>query len=129
MTRLFVLAAALIAPFAAAAQTAPIVTVIPDPTPAGPVVHRLSPDEIAAAQADGADRNRAAELLAMSHGDPSLALPEEKRRAVHGEVGFGIGSNGARDVFGSATTDLGKGTSATIAGEYTQFGTTRYRPR
>ena len=63
----------------------------------------------------------------MSRGDPSLALPAEKKKAVHGEVGFGIGSNGARDVFGSATTDV-SGASVTVAGDYQQFGRTRYRP-
>ncbi len=99
-------------------------------TSAGPPVeHRLTPDEIAAAQADGAERNHAAELLAMTRGDPSLALPVERPKKVHGEAGFGIGTGGAREVFGAVTTDLGNGGSATVAGEYQQFGRTRYRAR
>lgn len=131
MTRLFAVAAILLLPVAATAQVgspSPVVTVMP-PTPPAPALHRLTPDEIAAAQAEGAERNRAGELLAMQRGDPSLALPEEKRKkAIHGEAGIGFGSNGAREVFGSATTDLGDGVTATVAGDYTQFGHQRYRP-
>ncbi len=124
MLRLLVTTFALAAPVSVAAQTA-----APDAVPAVPVEHRLTPDEIAAAQADGAERNRAAELLAMTRGTADLALPLEKpKRTVHGEAGVGFGSNGAREVFGSATTDLGNGASATVAGDYTQFGRQRYRP-
>ena len=36
--------------------------------PPAPVEHRLTADEIAAAQADGETRNRAADLLAMNAG-------------------------------------------------------------
>ena len=128
MIRLLVLAALTAAAMPAAAQiaTSPGATVGSDTAPGSPVVHRLTPDEIAAAQADGAERNRAAELLAMQRGDPGLALPGEKRkRAVHGEAGFGVGTGGAREVFGSATTDFGNGTSATVAGDYQQFGRIR----
>lgn len=112
MIRLPAIAALLFA-VPATAQTAP--------TPA-PVEHRLSAAEIAAAQADGEDRSRAAEQLAMTRGDPSLALPLGRPKTVHGEAGFGIGSNGAREVFGAVSTTVGDSAIATVAGDYTQFG-------
>lgn len=147
MIRPFLLAAALSLPGAAVAQIAapaapvalppspppspsPIVTVVPASPPAAPVVHRLTPDEIAAAQADGAERNRAAELLALRSGDSSLALPAEKKKPqVHGEAGIAFGSNGYREAFGSETTTLSDGTTVSIAGDYAQFGRARQGPR
>jgi hypothetical protein len=96
--------------------------------PPAPVEHRLTPDEIAAAQADGAERNRAADLLAMTRGDPSLALPLERKRPLHGAFEVGIGSNGAREVAGEVSTSLGDSATATVGGSYTQFGRQRYRP-
>ena len=86
-----------------------------------PVEHRLTPDEIAAAQADGETRNRAAELLAMSHGDPSLALPAEKPKKVHGTAEIAIGSNGYREFAGEVSTSFGDSGTATIGGQYGRF--------
>ena len=106
-----------------AARAAPV-----QPAPAAPIEHRLTPDEIAAAQADGADRNRAAELMAMSRGDPALMLPLERKRPVHGAFEIGIGTNGAREIAGELTTSLGDHATATVAGSYTRFGQERYRP-
>ncbi len=108
-------------PVAAAAQ---VITA----APAAPVEHRLTPDEITAAQADGAERNRAAELLAMSQGDPSLALPLERKKPVHGAFEVGVGSNGAREVAGEVSTSLGDSATATVGGSFTRFGRQRYRP-
>ena len=120
--------AALILPLSAAAQVAVPAAVPPAPS-AAPVEHRLTPEQIAAAQAEGAERNHAADLLAATRGDPSLALPlEEHRRQVHGAVEVGVGSNGAREVAGEVTTSVGDNASATVAGSYTQFGRQRYRP-
>ena len=121
---------------AGAAQTtaAPVAPVEParaapvEPAPAAPIEHRLTPDEIAAAQADGADRNRAAELMAMSRGDPALMLPLERKRPVHGAFEIGIGTNGAREIAGELTTSLSDHATATVAGSYTRFGQERYRP-
>ncbi len=118
MKALLLLALALPAPLAAQ-------------TVAAPVEHRLSPDEIAAAQAEGETRNRAAEQLALTRDDPSLALPLEKRKgAVHGEAGVAFGSNGYREAFGSETTTLANGTTLGIAGDYSTFNARglRYRP-
>lgn len=115
--RIFILAIAVVNAMPAFAQTT------------APVEHRLSADEIAAAQADGAERNRAAELLAMTRGDAGLALPGERPKKIHGEAGFGIDSNGGRAVFGEVTTAIGENATATVAGSYKQFGRTRYRNR
>ncbi len=110
-----------------AAQTAPA------PAPAAaPALHRLSPDEIAAAENAGAERNRAAEALALTQGDPSLMLPLEKKKPqVHGEAGVAFGSNGYREVFGAEQTTLSNGTTLGIAGDYATLngpGRLRNRP-
>ncbi len=106
------------APAAPAAPAPPVEAV----TLPAPVEHRLTPDEIAAAQADGAERNRAADLLAATQGDAALALPGEKRKPqIHGEAGVALGSNGYRDVFASETTTLADGTTVSVAGDYSQY--------
>ncbi|MBV8972165.1 MAG: hypothetical protein JO290_07725 [Sphingomonadaceae bacterium] len=116
-------AAALAVPLPLAAQTAP---------PAAPVEHRLTPDEIAAAEEAGAERSRAAEALALSRGEPSLALPAEKRKPqVHGEAGVAFGSNGYREVYGAEQTTLSNGSTIGIAGDYATLngpGRLRIRP-
>jgi hypothetical protein len=43
-------------------------------------------------------------------------------RGVHGEVGFGVGSNGYRDIYGAATMPVGKIGQLGVAVEDTQFG-------
>ena len=117
MLRFLILACLFIVSGSAAAQDA------------APVVHRLTPDEIAAAQADGAERNRAAELLAMRRGDTDLALPAEKKKPqIHGEAGVAVGSNGYREAFASETTTLSDGTTVSVAGDYARFGRTRNHP-
>ena len=140
ITPTLALAVAALCGVAAAAQTAspPLITAAPAapappappppaPPPTAPTLHRLTPDEIAAAQADGAERNRAAELLAMEHGDPSLALPAERKKPqVHGEAGVAFGSNGYREAFGQETTTLSNGTTVSVAGDYATFGRTRH---
>ncbi len=122
MIRPFVLAAVMLLPLAATAQA-----VAPAPT-AAPVEHRLTPDEIAAAQADGATRNRAAELLAMTRGEPSLALPGEKTRKWHGTAEIAVGTNGYREIGGEVSTQFGETGSLTIAGQYGQYNAP-YRQR
>ncbi len=123
MKSLLLLALALPAPLAAQVVAAP---------PSAPVEHRLTPEEISAAEAEGEQRNRAADLLAMSHGDPSLALPAEKRKPqVHGEAGVAFGSNGYRELYGAESTTLSNGTTLGIAGDYSTFnspGRLRNRP-
>ena len=122
MIRLSAVAIVVLLPLAASAQ---VVAPIPTPTPAptsSPVEHRLTADEIAAAQADGDARNRAAELLAMTRGEPSLALPGEKPKKWHGTAEVAIGTNGYREVGGEISTQLGETGSLTVAGQYGTVG-------
>ncbi len=99
--------------------SAPVRSQVVAPPPA--VEHRLTPDEIAAAQADGATRNRAAELLAMTRGEPSLALPGEKAKKWHGTAEVAIGSNGYREVAAEVSTQLGESGTVTVAGQYGRY--------
>lgn len=98
---------------------------------ADPVEHRLSPADAAAAVEAGAERNRAADALALARTDPALALPGEngttEKKKVHGEVGVGFGSNGQRELFGAVNTSIGGNGTAAFSYDYTQFG--RQRPR
>lgn len=100
---------------------------------ADPVEHRLSPADAAAAVEAGAERNRAADALALARTDPALALPGEygatDKKKVHGEVGVGFGSNGERELFGAVNTSLGGNSTAAFSYDYTQFGRQRYRER
>lgn len=99
---------------------------------AAPVEHRLSPADVAAAVEAGAEHNRAADALALARTDPALALPGEgggRDKKVHGEVGVGFGSNGARELFGSVNTAIGETGTASFAYDYAQFGRQRYRNR
>ena len=107
-----------------------LILVLPAVALADPVEHRLSPADAAAAVDAGAERNRAAEALALARSDPALALPSENdRKKVHGEVGVGFGSNGERELFGEVNTSLGDHAAASFAYDYTQFGRQRYRNR
>ena len=116
MIRLSALAVVTLLPLSATAQ---VVAPVPAPAPAvSPVEHRLTADEIAAAQADGDARNRAAELLAMTRGEPSLALPGQKAKKWHGTAEVAIGTNGYREIGGEISTQLGETGSLTVAGQY-----------
>ncbi len=108
-----------------AAVIAAAAAAAPATAPTAPVEHRLTPDQIAAAEADGAARNRAADLLATTRGDPALALPLEKKKAWHGTAEVAIGSGGYRAVGGEVATDLGDHATATIAGQYGRFDAPR----
>lgn len=123
--RLMIAAALLAAAGPALAQSTPAQSAPAQTAPAqtAPVEHRLTPDEIAAAQADGETRNRAAELLAMTRGDPSLALPAEKPKKWHGTAEVGIGTNGYREIAGEISTQFGQSGTATIAGAYGAYNT------
>jgi len=49
-----------------------------------------------------------------------VASPVDK--AIHGEVGVGVGSGGYREAYGVATAPLGQHSTATVAVDDTQFG-------
>ena len=100
---------------------APLLAAVP-PVAAAPVEHRLTPDQIAAAQADGAERNRAADLLAMTRGDPrSRCRSRSATKQVHGEAEVGIGSHGCARIRRRMTTAARRQGSATVAGSYSQL--------
>lgn len=99
---------------------------------AAPVEVRLTPDAAAAAIESGSEANRAADALALARGDPRLSLPGERDggradRKIHGEVGAGFGTGGAREVFGEFNAPLGDTGSAAFAYDYNQFGRQRAR--
>ena len=74
----------------------------------GATVHRLTQAQIAAISDAQAQRTNvtppgvADEPLAVSGDAPSLP-----KRKVHGEIGFGIGTGGYSEVFGTVVTPLG----------------------
>ena len=92
---------------------------------AAPEVHRLSPDAIEAAVSAGAERNRAAEALAIDDAQDAAS----DRRKVHGEVGFGVGTGGGREAFGTAVVPLGDTGVAAFSYDYSHFGDQRLTRR
>jgi len=63
------------------------------------VVVRLSPAEIAAAQAKG--------LADHAHDAINDTNITPRKRAIHGEIGFAVGTNGARSTYGTVVAPLG----------------------
>ena len=96
-------------------RLAAIVVLFAAPVAADPVVHRLSPDAAAAAVAGGAERNRAAEALALDRDSLDGDAPA---RRVHGEVGFGLGTGGGREAFGTVVAPLGETGTAAFSYDY-----------
>jgi len=80
---------------------------------------RLTPAQIAAAQAEGEHRNRAAEALALT--DDDFGAPRRDRK-IHGEVGFGIGSRGSNSQYGTVVAPLGETGTAAFSYERTDYG-------
>lgn len=70
-------------------------------------VTRLTPEQIAAIQAEAEAAGSAAEG----------AEAEPGRDRIHGEVGVSIGSGGAREISGAINTPLGANGQATISGD------------
>lgn len=105
------LAALFLAGVPASAQTA---------APAGQVI-RLSPEQKEALLADGSEEKVDAAQAQALGGDGS-------GRQIHGEVGFMIGTGGARGVYGVAAIPLGENATAIISYENTRWGN-NYRTR
>jgi hypothetical protein len=72
----------------------------PAADPAGGVVFRLTPEQIAAIE------NRKIHRAPLSVLDASDALITPQRK-IHGEVGFGIGTGGYSEIFGTMVAPLG----------------------
>ena len=80
------------------------------PVVAGEVVHELSPEaKTAAIEA----ASRAPERDPLMIGQAPGAVVRDN--AVHGEIGFGIGTGGTRSVFGSIYTPIGESGAAAFS--------------
>lgn len=75
-------------------------------------VYRLSPQALEEIQsrADARAKADVSDLTPPAH------------RAIHGEVGFGIGTGGYRSVFGTALVPLGESGILALSFENAQFG-------
>lgn len=112
--RLIVIAALLV-PAPALAQAV-------EPAPASQSEHRLSPEQIEAVLAEAAKKREAAEGRLQPD-----ALESAPQRQVHGEVGFGIGTGGYREVFGTGIYPLGDDGVAAISLDFVDWGRRRDR--
>ncbi len=72
----------------------------PADNPASGVVFRLTPEQIAAIE------NRNIQSAPLSELDTSDTLITPQRK-IHGEVGFGIGTGGYSEIFGTVIAPLG----------------------
>jgi hypothetical protein len=73
----------------------------------GVKVHRLSDIQIAAIADAQAQRS---DVAPMGVAEEPLAIDDDgaqPKRKIHGEIGFGIGSGGYSEVFGTVVTPLG----------------------
>jgi hypothetical protein len=103
---------------------APVAAATPVAEPAAAAVItaetiRLTPAQIAAAQAEGEHRNRAAEALALTDDDFGAARRDRK---IHGEVGVGIGSRGSNSQYGTVVAPLGDSGTAAFSYERSDYG-------
>ena len=73
----------------------------------GATLHRLTPAQIAAIGEAQAQRS---DVAPMGVADEPVAIDDDAaqpKRKVHGEIGFGIGTGGYSEVFGTVVTPLG----------------------
>lgn len=90
---------------------------------------RLSPAEAEAAK-EAASRRNLERAAAPAEGP--LAIRDEGPRLlgpIHGEMGFGIGTGGYREIFGAASMPIGDQGGVTFAFDSVQFDRTRRRTR
>ncbi len=110
------------APVAVNAAEPAAVTATQPATASEPI--RLTPAQIAAAQAEGEHRNRAAEALALT--DDDFGAPRRDRK-IHGEVGVGFGSDGSNSQYGTVVAPLGDTGTAAFSYERNDYGRQNYR--
>lgn len=84
---------------------------------------RLTPEQVEKVLAEAAaKREKAARPSLVELGEEDApAAPQ-----VHGEVGFGIGTGGYREAYGSAIYGLGKDASAAISLDFVDWGKRRF---
>jgi len=83
----------------------------------GGTIVRLSPADIAAAQAAGGAKHTADAAV-----DDDIVRPKHQ---IHGEVGFGVNSRGGREVYGTVVTPIGDSGYAAFSfadGTYGNYG-------
>lgn len=104
-------AAALMAPSVALAQASPTDE------------RRLSPEQVESILADAAAK-RAASVKPVSDLDEADPPPPPQ---IHGEIGFGIGTGGYREAFGTAVYPIGENGAAAISFNFVDWDRRRYR--
>ena len=95
-------------------------------------VIRLSPEQKAAAMADGSEQKVDAALAQATGGgnDDGIDYGDRVDRRIHGEVGFMIGTNGARGMYGTAAIPLGDNAGAVVSFSNERYNLPRsYRRR
>ncbi|WP_414901551.1 hypothetical protein ACMT1E_00620 [Sphingomonas flavalba] len=121
-----------IAGLAALLAAAPALAEAPD-TAAPAHVIRLTPEQREAAMADGSEKKVDVALAQAAGGgaveDDAFEDIDRPDRRIHGEVGFMIGTGGARGVYGAAAIPLGDNAGAMISFSQQRYGLPRYRRR
>jgi len=88
---------------------------------------RLTPEQVeavlaeAAKKREAADKQVPAQILVTEDSAPRV-LP-----AVHGQVGFSVGTGGYREAFGTAVYPLGEDGVAVISLDFVNWGNRRFR--
>lgn len=82
---------------------------------------RLTPEQVEAVLAEAAAKRSATAELSIEDFDAPPLPPQ-----IHGEVGFGIGTGGYREAYGSAIYPLGNYGSAAISLNFIDWGHRRY---
>lgn len=105
---------------AASLMPAPTLAQAVEPAPSSE--HRLSPEQIEAVLAEAAKKREAADGQLQPD-----ALDSAPKRQVHGEVGFGIGTGGYREAFGTGIYPLGDDGVAAVSLDFVDWGRRRDR--
>ena len=108
---------ALLFPALAAAQTS-------DPVRSTTDERRLTAEQVEAVLAEAAAKHSAVEK--QTPAEPAIEQADPPSPPIHGEVGFGIGTGGYREVFGSAIYPLGEDGVAAVSLDFVDWGRRRY---
>lgn len=95
----------------------------------GGTVTRLSAEEAEAAKEAAARRNLAEAGRALPSGIRNDEAQRQLLGPIHGEVGFGIGTRGFREVFGAASMPIGRDGGFAFAFDSVQLDHRPYRNR
>ena len=91
-----------------------------DPVPAGSE-RRLTPEQVEAILAEAAAKREAAERRAPI--EPEIAdLEPMPKPQVHGEFGFGVGTGGYREIFGTGIYPIGVDGVAALTFDFVDSG-------